>query len=128
MVRPASLVTDATHGHDDLRPLRVLFDLGPQPLDMHVDQPGVGGVPVTPDLLEQHLAGEDLARLAGEGDEKVEFERGEVQRLAVPFTEWPATSMLMSPIWSISGAGSSVRRSRARIRATSSLDLNGLTR
>jgi hypothetical protein len=35
--------------------------------------------------------------------------------------------MVTSPICSISGAGSSVRRSRARTRAISTFDWNGLT-
>jgi len=42
------------------------------------------------------------------------------------FTECPATSMVTSPIWSTSGTGSSVRRSRARSRAISSFDLIGV--
>ena len=80
---PARLVADAAHGHDDLGVLRVVLDLGAQPLHVDVDQPGVAGVPVAPDLLEQHLAGEDLPRLAGQGDEQVELERGEADAAAV---------------------------------------------
>src|SRR3984957_18025031 len=62
------LVSDAAHRDHDLGVLGVLLDLGPQALHVHVHQPGVGRVPVAPDLLEQHLTGEHLARLAGEGD------------------------------------------------------------
>jgi hypothetical protein len=40
-------------------------------------------VAVAPDLLEQHLAGEDLPRLAGQRHQQVELERGERDRLAV---------------------------------------------
>ena len=54
---------------------RVAFDLGAQALHVDVNEPGVRRVPVTPDLLEQHLAGEDLARLASQRDEQVELER-----------------------------------------------------
>ena len=124
----AGLVADAAHGHDDLGALGVVLDLGAQPLDVDVDEAGVTGVAVAPDLLEQHLAGEDLPRLARQGDEQVELERRQ-RRADSPsrFTEWPATSMSRSPIDSFSGAGSSPRRSRARTRAMSSCGLKGLT-
>ena len=79
----ARLVPDAAHGHDDLGVLGVVLDLRAQPLDVDVDEPGVTGVAVAPDLLEQHLAGEDLPRLAREGDEQVELERRQRERLAV---------------------------------------------
>ena len=38
---------------------------------------------VAPDLLQQHLAGEDLARLAGERDQQVELQRRQLHLLAV---------------------------------------------
>src|SRR5215469_6929154 len=78
------LVAHAADRDDDLRVLRVLLDLGPEPLHVHVHQPRVRGVPVAPDLLEQHLAGEDLPWLAGQRDQQVELERSEVERLSVP--------------------------------------------
>src|SRR3954454_14524319 len=53
--RRAGLVADPPHRQHDLRLLRVALDLGPQPLHVDVNQPGVGGVPVAPDLLEQQL-------------------------------------------------------------------------
>ena len=59
--------------------LGIPLDLGAQPLHVHVDQPGVRRVPVTPDLLEQHLTGEDLPGLAGQRDQQVELQRGEVE-------------------------------------------------
>ena len=94
----ARLVADTADGHHDLGVLRVVLDLGPQPLDVHVDQPGVGGVPVAPDLLEQDLAGEHLPRLARQADQQVELSG--VRRSASPprVTSWPATSMARSPI------------------------------
>src|SRR3712207_7031578 len=39
---------------------------------------------VTPHLLEQQLAGEDLARLAGQRDQQVELQGGQRDRDAVP--------------------------------------------
>src|ERR1700755_983058 len=61
----ACLVADTADRHDDLGVLGVLLDLRAQALHVHVDQPGVRGVPVAPDLLEPDLAGEGLPRRAG---------------------------------------------------------------
>ena len=61
----------------------ILLDLAAQALDVDVDQPGVAGVAVAPDLLEEDLTGEDLPRLAGERHEEVELQRRERQRAAV---------------------------------------------
>ena len=76
----ACLVADAADRHDDLGVLGVVLDLGAQPLHVDVDQAGVAGVAVAPDLLEQHLAREDLPGLAGERDEQVELQRRQRER------------------------------------------------
>ena len=47
----AGLISDAAHSLDDLRALRVLLHLGAQALNVDIDQPGIGLVPVAPDLL-----------------------------------------------------------------------------
>src|ERR1700691_5842445 len=60
-----SLVANPANGDNDFRMLRVLLNLRSQTLHVDVHQPGVRRVPVTPDLLEQDLASEDLPRLAG---------------------------------------------------------------
>src|SRR5689334_11592678 len=78
------LVADAPDGHDDLGSLGVVLDLRAQSLHVDVDEARVAGVAVAPDLLEQHLAGEDLPGLARERDEQVELERREREGLAVP--------------------------------------------
>src|SRR5579875_123071 len=78
------LVSHAADRDHDLRMLRIPLDLGPEPLYVHVHQPGVRRVPVTPDLLEQHLTGEHLPWLAGERDQQVELQRRKAERLAVP--------------------------------------------
>src|SRR5664279_5923866 len=65
------LVPDPSYGQYQLRSLGVLLDLGPQPLDVDVDEPGVGSMPVAPDLLEQLLTREDLVRLSRERQEQV---------------------------------------------------------
>src|SRR5690606_30691717 len=63
--------------------------LGAQPLDVHVDQPGVGCVAIAPDLLQEDLPGEDLPRLAGQADEQVELERGQVDLRVAPIDGVP---------------------------------------
>src|SRR5262249_24084700 len=77
------LIADPPYSHDNLGTLRVSLDLRPEALHVHVDQPCVGGVPVAPDLLEEDLPGESLARLASQGDQQIEFQRGEADDLAV---------------------------------------------
>src|SRR5450759_3393674 len=71
------LVPDPSYGQYQLRSLGVLLDLGPQPLNVDVDEPGVGSMPVAPDLLEQLLTREDLMRLPCASEEEVELQRGE---------------------------------------------------
>ena len=41
---------------------------------MHVDEPGIGSMSVTPDLVQQHLPGEHLPWPTGETCEEIEFE------------------------------------------------------
>ena len=105
------------------------FDLRAQSLDVHVDQAGVGGVAVAPHLLQQYLTGEDLAGLAGQRDQQVE-QRVSLTSSPLRSTVWAGTSMVIwlpvGPI-EVRAPTSSPRRSRARIRATSSFGLNGLT-
>src|SRR6185312_3535221 len=71
-------IADAPNGHHDARVVRILLDLGTQPLHVHVHQPRVCLVVVAPHLLEEHLAGEHLLRLEGESEQQFELERGEV--------------------------------------------------
>ena len=52
-----------------------MLDLGAQALDVHVDQAGVGRVAITPHLLEQHLAGEDLPWPTSQADQEIELKR-----------------------------------------------------
>src|SRR5690554_3476237 len=56
----ACTITDPAHGHHDGGVVRIFLDLGPQPLHVYVHQTRIGLVVVTPHLLEQHLAREDL--------------------------------------------------------------------
>src|SRR4051812_28094473 len=81
--RWAGLVAHPADRQHDLGLLRIALDLGAQPLHVDVDQPGVGRVPVAPHLLEEQLAGEHLARLAGQRDQQVELQRRELDGHAV---------------------------------------------
>lgn len=47
------LITDAPDRQHNFRSFWIAFDLGPQPLHMDINEPGVRGVPVSPHLLEQ---------------------------------------------------------------------------
>src|SRR5699024_8353116 len=69
-------------GDDDVRLLRIAFDLRAQTLDVHIHQPGVGGMTVAPDLFEEGLPAEHLPRLASQGHEQIEFARCQRHRRA----------------------------------------------
>ena len=62
---------------------RALLDLLPQPPHVHGDGAGVERGLVAPDPAHQLVAGEDLARMAGEEPEQVELLRRQPQLLAV---------------------------------------------
>ena len=102
---PRDLVAGAPHGQDEARLGRVFLDLGPQPLDRHVDEPRVAQEVVAPHLVEQGLAGEDLAGSARERRQQpelgvperdlrpsaadrvpglVDLERSQAERAAIP--------------------------------------------
>src|SRR5437879_4192575 len=61
----------------------IRLDLAPQVSDMHVDNPGLDGVFVAPDGVEDLLPAQHLARVAGEEGQKVELRVGEVDLPAV---------------------------------------------
>src|SRR4030081_3423636 len=82
--RRPPLIPDSANRQHHLRVFRVLLDLRPEPLHMDVHEPGVRGVAVAPDLLEEHLTGEHLTRLAGQRHRQVELQRGERDGPAFP--------------------------------------------
>ena len=63
---------------------RVLLDLGPQPLHVHVDQPAVAQVGVAPHQFEQLVAGEHLAGVASQLVEQAELGDGQRDLLTAP--------------------------------------------
>src|SRR5262245_7364289 len=76
------LVARAVHGEDVLRLVRRRLDLLPQLRDEVVDGPRGRGFLVAPDLIEDLLAGHDLAGVRDEIPQEVEFARREVDALA----------------------------------------------
>src|SRR5246127_1473235 len=75
--RGSGLVTHSSNGQHHSRVLRVLLDLGPQTLDVHVHQTGVRRVTISPHLFEQHITSKPLARFACQRDQQVELQRGQ---------------------------------------------------
>src|SRR6185503_4939754 len=81
--RTAEHVADAADRVDELRRRRVVLQRRAQPVDVDVDRPGLAGVVVAPDVLQQLVAGERLARVPEEEREKLEGLRLDRQGLAV---------------------------------------------
>src|SRR3954453_7337066 len=73
----AEAVADAAHGEDVLGRLRVGLELLAQVTDVDVDGTRVAVGGVTPHPAEEHVAGEDAARRAGERPEDLELDEGE---------------------------------------------------
>ena len=94
--------------------------------DLVVLLAGVALMAVAPNLFEQFFAGQHLAGSTGEFNQQIEFQGVKLRLSPSRVTSWPATSMVRSAIWSVSGSRLSVSRNRARTRATSSAGLNGL--
>ena len=102
-----------------------------QPVDVDVDRAGLARVVVAPDLLEELVAGEDLARVTDE--EREQLEGLGLDRHGRPSRRrrWPAQVDLDPARGRRRRAARptaccSPRRKIARIRADSSRRLNGL--
>src|SRR5215203_487217 len=109
--------------------LGITFDLRAKPLHVDIHQSSVGCVPVSPNLLEQHLTAEDLPGPSSQRKQQVKLERVNWEGTTARFPEWPSTLIDRSPIRRVSTSLSSDpgdRRNRVRIRATNSFALNGL--
>ena len=109
----------------------VVLERRAQPVDVDVDRPRLARVVVAPDVLEQLVAGEHLARVAEEEREQLERLRLDRQRLAVA-QEAVAGEVDLDPAEvddrrpaAVGAAACSERRNSARIRADSSRRLNG---
>ena len=81
--RTAKDVAHPAHGVDERGTGRIGLDLPAQPVDMDIHRPGLAAVVVAPDVLEQLVAGKDLAWLANEEGQQLERLRLDRERLAV---------------------------------------------
>ena len=122
----ADPVADTAHRHHDRGTLGVLLDLGPQALDVNVDQAGIGRVLVAPHLAEQLLAGEDLPRRASQGDQQLELQRSQSDDRVAALDLVTGDVDVEVTGAHVLGRPGLVRRKRVETRASSSLDLKGL--
>src|SRR2546423_12691479 len=76
-------VPDAANRVEEVGPLRLVVDERAERMDVDVDGPRLAGIVVAPDLLEQLLAREYLARPRQQEREQLERFRPDRQLLAV---------------------------------------------
>src|SRR4030095_1900249 len=76
-------VADAVHRADEPRLGAVLAQLPADARNVRIDDPSTRVVAIPPDAIHQLLAAEDDAGLAGEREQDLELERGELHFLAV---------------------------------------------
>jgi len=79
--RVGEAVPDARHGEDVVGPRRLRLDLPPQVADVDVDDPRLDWILVAPDRVEDLLAAENLARIAGQERQQVELSVGQLDFL-----------------------------------------------
>src|SRR4029077_12123546 len=75
-------VADAGHGEDVVRTRGLRLDLPAQVPDVDVDDARLDGVFVAPDGVEDLLAAQDLAGVAGQEGEQVELRVGQLDLVA----------------------------------------------
>src|ERR1700732_2139814 len=71
-------VADPGDGEDEERPAGGVLDLAPKVAYMDVDDAGLDRVLVAPDMVEDLLAREHLARIAGKERQQVELRVGQL--------------------------------------------------
>src|SRR5947209_13354908 len=76
--RSSELVADASHGDDVCRRGGIIFNLLPQPADVHVDSARAAVVVVSPDMLEEEVAGKHPVGVADQEPQQLEFLRLQV--------------------------------------------------
>ena len=72
-IHGACLVSHSSNGQDNCGLVWIELDLRPKSLDMHIDQPGVSSVSITPHLLQEHFSSHHLAWVLREGDEQINY-------------------------------------------------------
>src|SRR2546422_8537549 len=76
--RSSKFVADATYGDDVRRRGGIIFNLLPQPADVHVDGARAAVVVVSPDMLEEEVAGKHPVGVADQEPQQLEFLRRQV--------------------------------------------------
>src|SRR5688572_4451635 len=76
------LIADATHGQQDLRRCRAVFDVPPQPYDEVVDRARVGALVQTPDVFEDRPARDRLSGVHHQIAQQVALHLRQPMRLA----------------------------------------------
>src|SRR6266550_6331380 len=79
---PDELISGTVHGEDVLGFVRRWFDFLPELGDEIVDGPRRGRLLVSPDLVQDLLARDDLAGVNDQIPQQIEFASGEVDALA----------------------------------------------
>src|SRR5713226_1768334 len=77
-------VTDTRHREYVIGPRRLRFDLAAQVADMHVDDPGLDRILVTPDRVEDLLPAQHLPGIAGQERQQVELGVSQLDLLTTP--------------------------------------------
>src|SRR3989442_3692290 len=81
--RSSELVADASHGDDVCRRGGIIFNLLPQPADVHVDGARAAVVVVSPDMLEEEVAGKHPVGVADQEAPQIQILRRQVDFPAV---------------------------------------------
>src|SRR3989442_4778735 len=71
--RSSKFVADATYGDDVRRRGGIIFNLLPQPADVHVDGARAAVVVVSPAMLEEEVAGKQPAGVARPEAQQIQF-------------------------------------------------------
>src|SRR2546427_7496341 len=81
--RSSEFVADASHGDDVRRRGGIIFNLLPQPADVHVDGARAAVVVVSPDMLEEEVAGKHPVGVADPEPQQLEFLFRQVRLIAL---------------------------------------------
>src|SRR3989449_6964996 len=76
--RSSELVADAPHGDDVRRRGGIILNLLPQPADVHVDGSRTAVVVVSPDMLEEEVAGKHPVGVADQEPQQLKFLRRQI--------------------------------------------------
>ncbi len=81
--RRGELISEPLHGEDQLRTLRISFQLLPHAGDVHIHGASEGLLAVSPNFFQQFISREGCSRVLDEVPQQLELAGGEIDRLAV---------------------------------------------